>query len=654
MDYKDLFICLDHDADGPTLSLRSANLGLQTAEEKLEFDFPTLLERLRRIEQCLLCMFHPERRDEADWRQQLEDDFYAMGVELHEALKRGEVGEEFFKKLGHIDSDPGLGLRLRVLSDPSKKPLHAIASAPWEALCDKKEGPSGFLGRRRRFPISRYFPGGGTIRPLGVEGPLKVLLVPAVPEGPEPVATEEEMQAICDVLEEVPGIRPERGPSTLQEVRDQVMDDGFHVVHFIGHGGFDKNMGTTWVTFEGEDRQPARWRGDLLANRLIDLPTLRLVVLSNCYGATLVRHKNHDAYKTVAPALMRANIPALVAMQFPISDGAAIAFSRRFYARLAKHDPIDVAVSEARLSIDDLDETPETRIQWPLPAVFTRVEDGRLTKPGDGEKPAGLRTGGNGQSPSYKETLKIGIRSFATGYGEGLEERVHSFLGLEDRFDGRAVRDPQDWNGEVIRRLESFTGDFVTERRRLEIDFAALWSIAFTTGYFLEAKSGLDLTLVQRSQDGTRVFFFRQDGKLPEGELWRFDEHEIGRGEELAVAISVTRPVLAHALKYLQGEDAPRVGRLLHATVPKTGQKAVLGGEHALLLAQELDHAITNREFSEWGKPVHVLGSVPNSLAFFLGQLSPGWSDTQLYEYAFNQPRNFGKYTPSILLPPRG
>ena len=67
-------------------------------------------------------------------------------------------------------------------------------------------------------------------------------------------------------------------------------------------------------------------------------------------------------------------MPAVVAMQFPISDKAAIAFSETFYQRIAKGDPVDVAMAEGRKKLWHLEE-------WATPVLFLRSKDGVLFEP---------------------------------------------------------------------------------------------------------------------------------------------------------------------------------------------------------------------------------------------------------------------------------
>ena len=73
--------------------------------------------------------------------------------------------------------------------------------------------------------------------------------------------------------------------------------------------------------------------------------SLRLVVLNACEGS---RVAPDDPFSGVAQALARQGIPAVVAMQFEISDPAALAFSQSFYQAIADGLPVDVATVEAR------------------------------------------------------------------------------------------------------------------------------------------------------------------------------------------------------------------------------------------------------------------------------------------------------------------
>src|SRR5262249_40892287 len=83
----------------------------------------------------------------------------------------------------------------------------------------------------------------------------------------------------------------------------------------------------------------------LLAALQDNLP--RLVVLNSCRGAT---PNEYQAYHGAAQRLLR-EIPFVVAMQYAISDRAAIRFSSGFYGSLFAGSPLDEAVNRGRNEI---------------------------------------------------------------------------------------------------------------------------------------------------------------------------------------------------------------------------------------------------------------------------------------------------------------
>jgi hypothetical protein len=71
--------------------------------------------------------------------------------------------------------------------------------------------------------------------------------------------------------------------------------------------------------------------------------------------------------------LVAAGLTAIVAMQFPVSDLAAIEFGRTLYQQLGKKASLDAAVAEARSAVAALGSG-----EWATPAVFLRCGDGWL------------------------------------------------------------------------------------------------------------------------------------------------------------------------------------------------------------------------------------------------------------------------------------
>jgi hypothetical protein len=79
----------------------------------------------------------------------------------------------------------------------------------------------------------------------------------------------------------------------------------------------------------------------------------------------------------MAAVLVRRGLPAVLAMQYEISDEAAIEFTTSFYRALVANLPIDAAVSEARKAIS---LAVAGSLEWGTPALFMRAPDGIIWK----------------------------------------------------------------------------------------------------------------------------------------------------------------------------------------------------------------------------------------------------------------------------------
>jgi hypothetical protein len=102
----------------------------------------------------------------------------------------------------------------------------------------------------------------------------------------------------------------------------------------------------------------------------------------------------------LAPQLVTAGIPAVVAMQFPITDKAAATFAREFYKRLCVGEEagqVDVAVAYARSMLTVLH--PGDR-SWAAPVLFTNAADGVIFS-----IPPRVRAGGALDPLAHRERL---------------------------------------------------------------------------------------------------------------------------------------------------------------------------------------------------------------------------------------------------------
>jgi CHAT domain-containing protein len=95
------------------------------------------------------------------------------------------------------------------------------------------------------------------------------------------------------------------------------------VIHFLGHGGFDEATHEGHLFFEDEYRHSVGVEADRFATLLASRDSIRLVVLNACEGGRVAADQPFGG----VAHLVRRQLPAVIAMQFPISDRAAVAFS---------------------------------------------------------------------------------------------------------------------------------------------------------------------------------------------------------------------------------------------------------------------------------------------------------------------------------------
>ena len=122
---------------------------------------------------------------------------------------------------------------------------------------------------------------------------------------------------------------------------------------------------------EDQENRGRRVSAQFLGTLLHDHRPLRLAVLNACEGA---RASRGDPFAGTAQSLVQQGIPAVIAMQFEVTDEAAICFTREFYAAIAVGYPVDAALAEARKAI--FAEVSE--IEWGTPVLYMRSPDGKV------------------------------------------------------------------------------------------------------------------------------------------------------------------------------------------------------------------------------------------------------------------------------------
>lgn len=279
-----------------------------------------------------------------------------------------EISNAYFGSLRDSGTNDGLRVRLTV------EKAGALSALPWETLRDPA---NDFLALSRRTPIVRYTQQLNVRPPAAVTMPLRVLVMISAPQDFPVLDVEGEWQR----LQEATAPLRERGllelerldSATLIALQRKMRAETFHIFHYIGHSDYDAASQQGVLVFENEKDESKGQiiSGTALSRELAEESTIRLVVLNSCHSA---RRPDADALAGIASSIVVRGIPAVVAMQFAISDGAAKAFAEEFYRAMSEFLPLDAAMSEARRAISNRVGNNE----WATPVLYMRMADGVL------------------------------------------------------------------------------------------------------------------------------------------------------------------------------------------------------------------------------------------------------------------------------------
>lgn len=295
-----------------------------------------------------------------------------FGKDLFNRLFSGEILARLTASMREAQNrNCGLRLKLRLDHVPE------LMNIPWEFLYYQSR--KMFLAPQEEFPIVRFLSTGQRPRPMFIEYPLRILAMTSSPTDLVPLNITEERNRLEEALESLVAEGrvnidwiPDGNMQALYNYLARTRED-HHIFHFIGHGGFDEHSGEGYLYMEGAGKHAEQITGERLAPLLSSgKRQFRLALLNTCEGG---RTSVVDPFAGMATSLMLVcNLSAVVAMQFAISDRAAITFASSFYGALATGRPVDTAVTNARLAI----YATHSDVEWGTPVLYMRSPDGKL------------------------------------------------------------------------------------------------------------------------------------------------------------------------------------------------------------------------------------------------------------------------------------
>lgn len=310
-----------------------------------------------------LRQFHALGRTLRHSMQEWESLAHAFGDRLFQTVFSGEVGELYRRceagvRRGNGTRTYGLRIRLQFSDDAAE-----LARLPWEYLRDSKW--QQFLGLSPTRPVTRYLPIDLPRTRTEARRPLRILVVAPAPLDRARLDVRSEWESLQKSISELAAsgdIELHRlSPPTMLELRRILLRESFDIFHFIGHGNFSETADTGILLFENDsgfsDAITAEHLGMVLQDQ-----SIRLAVLNACDAAT---PSPHARFAGTAQQLLLKGLPAVVGMQFAISDRAAITFASELYFALVQGHLLEVAVVHGRGAL-----YKEHDFEWGTPVLY--------------------------------------------------------------------------------------------------------------------------------------------------------------------------------------------------------------------------------------------------------------------------------------------
>lgn len=268
------------------------------------------------------------------------DGIMRIGGALWDELMHNGLRELWIAARADVEQGRIEGLRLRL----DLQPPH-VSALPWESLYDPRRNV--VFAAHPQFAIVRVaslYRHVGPYRRPQVQLPLKILI--AAPDDPS---------GIIDSRREIAEIRQIMANLGAQNFQIEVIDGDFSItdlrlrlaevkptiLHFIGHGDPDG----LWLWPRGRKYLASPHSMRSVMERAA---SVKLVFLNACLAG---RSGKPVPFAGIAEQMMQAGVPAIIAMQYPIRDDAAIDFAHFLYTELLGGvcpGIIDLAMSAAR------------------------------------------------------------------------------------------------------------------------------------------------------------------------------------------------------------------------------------------------------------------------------------------------------------------
>ncbi len=301
----------------------------------------------------------------------------ASSVEDGARLFRTLFGDEVLREAWGESRGRYSQRRIRLRIDPDAPEIHAI---PWELMHDARtDRVPQPVAADATTPFSRFVAGEWSPLPPITKFPIKLLIGIANPDNLEDynltnidVNQERDIiqTAFSDIKNELIDLVFLDQPVTISSIAE-ALEEGPQLLHLVAHGVYSKKMNTASLYLADSENKVELVKDHEMAGllqRLSQPP--HLVFLASCQSAT---RNPADAFRGFAPTLIKAGVPAVLAMQDKIAVNAAREFTRTFYHHLFPKGQVDQAANQARSKL-----ITEKLSGSGIPVLFSRLKDNVL------------------------------------------------------------------------------------------------------------------------------------------------------------------------------------------------------------------------------------------------------------------------------------
>ena len=287
------------------------------------------------------------------------DTFRVLGDNLWNLALNNDIGREVIEaceQVAKLDEDSRKSILLRISFEPDASDLAAL---PWEFVRWPGHPPNEgfFLAAETNLVLGRYLEGFGDLAIRTSDLKVRALFVGLLPDKPEFWEQRKEFEEMLRKLSEIGDtleIEKILGwePAAVAELLAKLRADGriVDVVHVVAVCEEAPNGPRLYLPDEGDPRQ---WHGQdprpvvrALAGDNTTRPGLVVLHLSDLRGTDPPAH-----FERLAPSFVTAGIPAVLAMQYPMTHPFGQDFVYNFYRGLTNGKTIGEAVQAARRAL---------------------------------------------------------------------------------------------------------------------------------------------------------------------------------------------------------------------------------------------------------------------------------------------------------------